>query len=99
MYTKIMYTTIKYNDLKECAVKTVGVREVRQNIGPLLDAVAAGEEIIITRRGKPIATMTSIKAESSEKTFPDRSQFRKQFPPAQKNSADLIRELRDEKGY
>ncbi|MBT4484723.1 MAG: type II toxin-antitoxin system prevent-host-death family antitoxin, partial [Candidatus Latescibacteria bacterium] len=36
-------------------MKTVSVREAREKIGSLLDAVSAGENIVITRRGKPVA--------------------------------------------
>jgi prevent-host-death family protein len=80
-------------------MKTVGVREVRQNIGALLDAVMAGEKIVITRRGQPIANLTAVESNKSVKKFPDRSQFRKQFSRAKNSSKDIIRDLRDESGY
>jgi prevent-host-death family protein len=34
---------------------TVGVRELRENLSAYLDRVKAGEEIVITERGKRIA--------------------------------------------
>ena len=40
-------------------MQKVSVREARQNIGQLLDAVSAGEKVIITRRGVPVAELTA----------------------------------------
>lgn len=37
--------------------KSVGVHEAKTHLSRLLEAVAAGEEVIITRRGQPIATL------------------------------------------
>ena len=79
-------------------MRTVSVREARQNIGSLLDMVTAGEKVIITRYGKPIAKLTVIEANDTKISFPDRTQFRKQISGSKKSSAELIRELRDERG-
>ncbi|MBU3916735.1 type II toxin-antitoxin system prevent-host-death family antitoxin [bacterium] len=79
-------------------MRTVSVREVRQQIGSLLDAVTAGEKVVITRRGKPIAKLTVIAPEESNLRFPDRSKFRAQISASQKTSDILIREMRDERG-
>ena len=38
-------------------MQTVNVREARARISQLLDAVEAGEEIIIQRNGKPVAQL------------------------------------------
>jgi prevent-host-death family protein len=37
----------------------VGVRELRENLAGWLDRAAAGEEIVVTERGKPKARLTS----------------------------------------
>lgn len=37
----------------------VGVRELRQNLAAWLDRAAAGEEILVTERGKPKARLSS----------------------------------------
>jgi prevent-host-death family protein len=36
----------------------VGVREFRENLRSYLDRIEAGDEVVITDRGKPIARMT-----------------------------------------
>ncbi|MCP4750011.1 MAG: type II toxin-antitoxin system Phd/YefM family antitoxin [Proteobacteria bacterium] len=79
-------------------MQTVSVREARQHIGRLLDAVLAGEKVIITRRGKPVAKLLVVENEDEKLRFPDRTAFRSNIPPAKKPGAKLIREMRDERG-
>jgi prevent-host-death family protein len=38
---------------------TVGVFEAKTHLSALLDRVAAGEEVVITRHGKPIARLVA----------------------------------------
>ena len=79
-------------------MKTVSVREAREKIGSLLDAVSAGENIVITRRGKPVAQLTNINTEDTRIQFPDRTRFRNQISSSQISSEKLIRNMRDERG-
>jgi prevent-host-death family protein len=44
-------------------MKSIGVRELRQNASKYLDQVAAGESIEITDRGHPVARLVPIAAE------------------------------------
>ncbi len=79
-------------------MKTVSVREAREKIGSLLDAVSTGEIIVITRRGKPVAQLTNIDTEDTCIQFPDRTSFRKQISSSEMSSEKLIRNMRDERG-
>lgn len=38
-------------------MREVGAFEAKKTLGSLLDLVAGGEEIVITRRGKPVARL------------------------------------------
>ena len=40
--------------------KSVGVHEAKTHLSRLLDQVAAGEEVVITRRGEPSARLVAI---------------------------------------
>lgn len=41
----------------------VGVRELRENLAEWLDRAAAGEEILVTERGKPKALLTAAESD------------------------------------
>jgi prevent-host-death family protein len=41
----------------EHVMREIGAFEAKNTLGSLLDLVAAGEEIVITRRGKPVARL------------------------------------------
>ena len=81
-------------------MQKVNVREARQQISRLLDAVAGGEEIIIMRRGEPVARLLPVSSKSNVRKicFPDHSALRAMVPPSKQTSAKLIREIRDERG-
>lgn len=78
-------------------MRTINVRETREKLADLLDAVAYGEEVIILRHGKPAARLTSVLPESV--AFPDRSDLRSSLPPANESAAMAIRALRDDERY
>lgn len=40
--------------------KSVGVHEAKTQLSALLERVAAGEEIVITRRGQPVAKLSAV---------------------------------------
>jgi prevent-host-death family protein len=42
-------------------MRTVSAREANQRFSKLLQAVVEGEEVVITRRGKPVARLAPIK--------------------------------------
>ncbi len=64
-------------------MQKVNIKEARQQIGRLIEAATAGEEIIITKHGKPVARLQEIDgAEKKELRFPDRLKFRASLPPA-----------------
>ena len=44
------------------AHRRIGASEARMRLSALLDRVEAGEEIVITRRGRPVARLVSANA-------------------------------------
>jgi prevent-host-death family protein len=73
---------------------TVTLAEAKTKLSELLDKVAAGEEIVITRNGRPAARLAAVGA--PKKPPPDLSAFRAKMPRWRKPSHLLIREMRDE---
>jgi prevent-host-death family protein len=60
-------------------MKKAGIREARQNISKLIEAVRKGREILITDRGKPVARLVPAR-KSNARAFPGRAAFRRSMP-------------------
>ena len=52
--------------MKEGAVREIGAFEAKTHLSALLDAVAAGETVIITKRGRPVARLVPHDAADRE---------------------------------
>jgi prevent-host-death family protein len=55
--------------------KSVGVHETKTHLSRLLKDVAAGEEVVITRRGEEAARLVAIRAPHSRTLGVDRGRF------------------------
>ena len=54
-----------YMHYMEAAMRTVTAREANQSFSKLLREVAAGEEVVITLRGKPVAKLSRLAEENA----------------------------------
>ena len=54
-----MWTLVRSESTLHDVRVEVGVRELRENLAEWLDRAAAGEEILVTERGKPKAMLTA----------------------------------------
>jgi prevent-host-death family protein len=80
-------------------MREVSVREARAEIARLLEAAEAGEDVIITRRGRPVARLVAVAAESAPQVaFTSRRELRKSLPASEHPSSRLIREMREDRG-
>jgi len=80
-------------------MQKINAKEARRSISRLLDLVKAGEEVIILRRGRPVARLTRVEEQEEEPVrFPDHSTLRRRLPSMKQDSASLIRDMRDERG-
>jgi prevent-host-death family protein len=77
-------------------MSTVGLAEAKAKLSKLLDRVAAGEELIITRHGRPVARVLAVHA--LKKRIPSLAEFRARMPKWRQPSAGLLRKMREE-GY
>ncbi len=73
---------------------TVTLAEAKAHLSHLLDQVEAGEEVVITRRGQPIARISAV--EKPKHPIKSLAEFRSRMPGWRKSSAELLREMRDE---
>jgi prevent-host-death family protein len=78
---------------------TVNLAQAKARLSELLDKVEAGEDVIITRRGKPVAHIRPIVAPKLPLPLEELTAFRARLPRWRKNSARLVREMRDDERY
>lgn len=78
---------------------TVNLAHAKAHLSELLDKVEAGEEVVITRHGRPVANLRSVAAPKRPlaEMLDELAAFRATLPPQQRSSAEVLRELRDEK--
>jgi antitoxin (DNA-binding transcriptional repressor) of toxin-antitoxin stability system len=79
-------------------MRTVNLAEAKAGLSALLDAVEAGEEVVITRRGRSVARVireTGDEAESADWVARLR-RFHAHQPGPAGSAVELLRELRDQ---
>jgi prevent-host-death family protein len=55
--------------------KSVGVHEAKTHLSRLLEDVAAGEEVVITRRGEEVAMLVPVRRSATREFGTDRGRF------------------------
>lgn len=55
--------------------KSVGVHEAKTHLSRLLEDVAAGEEVVITRRGEEVASLVAVRRTPARRFGIDRGRF------------------------
>jgi prevent-host-death family protein len=75
------------------AMTQVSVAEAKAHLSSLLDAVAEGDSVVITRRGKPIAELVPRRAVRD--LLPELEALRSSLPHQATGAAETIRDLRD----
>jgi len=81
-------------------MRTVGLAEAKAQLSALLDAVEAGDEVVITRRGQPVARLVRDgQGPQSEVALPWPQRLRRFHagqPSLAVRAVELVRELREE---
>ena len=78
------------------ALVTVNLAHAKAHLSELLDKVEAGEEVVITRHGKPVAHIRHAGPPKEPIDFEALAALRATLPPQRRSSAELIRKMRDE---
>jgi prevent-host-death family protein len=77
-------------------MKTIGAFDAKTHLGELLTKVARGESFVITKRGKPVATISPMAADTRHGPKNLITDFRKQFAKSLKPFAvEEIMELKE----
>ena len=75
-------------------MKSLSIREVRKELAQLDELVSREGEVVVTRRGKPIARLLPMR---SKRRMPSHADLRASMPPLKIRSEGHIRSERDER--
>jgi prevent-host-death family protein len=75
---------------------TVSLVTAKARLSELLDKVASGEEVVITRHGRAVAHMGPAAPAKGPLPLNELAAFRATMPPLRRPSAELLRQARDE---
>ena len=79
--------------------QSVSLADAKARLSELVERAAAGDTVRITRRGKPVAQITSVKAPRQPIDIPALRALT-DFMPLQKQSArEFVRAMRDKARY
>jgi len=73
-------------------MKKITIREARQSLTHLDRILAAEGEVVITRRGQPIARLARI---GRKRAIPSHRDLREAMRPMRRGSKEMIRQDRD----
>ena len=77
-------------------MRTVSVAEAKARLSELLNSVESGDDILITRHGRPIARVTAPEAPKQLLPVKRLALLRQNTSPWSEPSARLLRSVRDE---
>ena len=75
---------------------TVNLAQAKARLSELLDKVEAGQDVVITRRGKAVAHLSAAVRPRKPIPLQELKGFRAAMPRLCRPSAELLREARDE---
>ena len=78
------------------AIIEVSVAVAKARLSAMLQAVEAGQEVIITRRGRPVARLSAAERPLRRMDFSRADALRERQAPGGEPSARWLRRLRDE---
>jgi prevent-host-death family protein len=78
---------------------SVSLANAKARLSELVDRAEAGEDICITRRGKPAVRLTRLDRPKKPIDFEALRRLRESMPKQEESTADFIRRMRDDARY
>jgi prevent-host-death family protein len=75
----------------------ISVAHTKAHLSQVLARVEAGQEVVVTRRGHPVARITPFDQTKRAINLEKVDAFRERMPATKVSSAEIIRRLRDER--
>lgn len=76
-------------------MSTCTAAEAKAHLSELLDRVERGEELVITRRGKPVASLSPLRPAKRAPDWKAIRAFRQAMHVTGSATVDLVRDVRD----
>lgn len=80
-----------------------GVAEAKDGLPGLIDKALAGEQVVITRHGRPVVELRALESENArldrQEALERLAELRASLPPLDRTAAEIVREMRDEYRY
>ena len=73
----------------------MSLAQAKAHLSELLNTVEAGEEVVITRHGRPVAKVIPVAVHKQPLPLQRLSELRQRVPAWEGSSATLLRELRE----
>lgn len=83
-------------------MRTVSVAEAKAHLSAVIDAARAGEDIVITRHGRPVARIVAERDQPSRdpaEVLVEQRAFLENQKPRRESAVDTVRGLRDDARY
>ncbi len=77
----------------------VSLADAKAHLSELVDSVTKGETVSITRRGKPVAQITSIKAPRKRIDIAALRALTESMTPQTESAGSFVRRVRDDARY
>jgi prevent-host-death family protein len=78
-------------------MQTVSVARAKARLSEILTEVERGGEVVITRRGRPVARVSPLRGPRKPIDFDLMDALRARQPMAKESSVKLLRKMRDER--
>lgn len=78
-------------------MKKMSVAAAKAHFSELLSRVESGQDVLITRRGAPVARLSGVERAKRPLDLGSIDAFRSGLPSSKTRAADLIRGMRDER--
>ena len=78
-------------------MKKVSVAAAKAHLSELLSSVESGQEVLITRRGAPVARLSGVERARRPLELDRIDAFRSSLPTGKTRGAALVRGMRDER--
>lgn len=79
-------------------MKSINIKDARQQFAKLVNSASKGETVTITRRGKTVAQIAPVQP-ATRPCLPDLTAFRNSLGQPPRKSIATIRHLRDQARY